>query len=94
MLTDEQQREWDEWVAARPDAVREVASKFPPWHIYRLVTTGQLATVDQYDEANDDGSVTVSVTVWQEWLPIPHGVFGVNPNDLEIEEEFGALRKG
>lgn len=34
--TEERQREWDEWVAARPESLRELGRRFKPWKVYRL----------------------------------------------------------
>ena len=82
-LTPEQQAEWDAWLDERPASVREVAERLPPWHTYRLTTTDQLCSIDHYDE-HEDGQVTLSIVAWREWMPLPRGVFGINPDDLEV----------
>lgn len=87
-LAEEHQRDWDEWLATRPEAVRAVAASHPPWHLYRVLSTGQHATIQAYDE-HDDGSVTLKIQAWYPWFPlVGHGVFGMSPDDLEVQEEF------
>lgn len=80
--TPEQIAEWEKWLDERPPHVREIAEEFPPWPTYRLTTTGQYAAITQYDE-HEDGRVTVRVNVWRDWLPLVHGVFGIDPRSLE-----------
>jgi hypothetical protein len=29
--TDEQRREWEEWLSSRPNVVQDLARRFPPW---------------------------------------------------------------
>ena len=79
--TPEQLAEWEEWLAGRPMMVRAIAERFPPWKTYLLKTTGQYAAIKHYDE-HEDGSVTLTIIAWRDWLPIPRGVFGIDPNDL------------
>ena len=92
-LLEEHQREWDEWLETRPERVREVAAARPPWHLYKVIETGQHATVRAYDE-HEDGSVTLAITAWYPWLPLPVGVFGMQPEDLAVEGEFAAYSPG
>jgi hypothetical protein len=80
-----QRAEWEAWLATRPKKVREVASAYPPWHTYELLSTGQLCSIQHYDE-HDDGSVTLSIIAWREWLPLPIGVFGIDPEDLVVQD--------
>lgn len=82
---EEQLRDWQEWLDQRPPAIKAVAERLPPWEKLVLKTTGQLAQVTAYDE-HDDGHVSVKITVWRTWLPLAHGVFGVNPDDLVLLE--------
>ncbi len=87
-LRADHQRDWEEWLETRPVAVREVAARLPPWHLYRVVSTDQRATIQSYD-VEGDGTVTLSITAWYEYLPIlALGVFGMCPDDLEIQEPF------
>lgn len=83
--TPEQHAEWSQWLADRPEKVREIAEKYPPWHTYRLTTTDQLCRIDHYDE-HDDGNVTLTITAWRDGLPFPRGVFGIDPAALEVVE--------
>jgi hypothetical protein len=87
-LTAHQQEEWKGWLATRPQDVAEVARALPPWGEYRVKQTGQLARVQSYQEGDGvAGSmfehVTLNIVAWQEWFPLPRGVFGVKPEDLE-----------
>ena len=50
--TPEQLREWDRWVADRPEHVRSVAERFNPWTLYRLTTTGQRCSVIGFHEVD------------------------------------------
>lgn len=79
--TPQQEAEWQAWLAERPEKVREVAEAYPPWGDYFMPKTEQNAVIQHYDE-HEDGSVTLFIVVWRDWLPLPHGVFGVPPEDL------------
>jgi hypothetical protein len=72
---------WDEWVAGRPPAVREMCESFPPWHYYDMPKTGQIVTVRAYAE---DGTMRVLVVGDQISIPaiVPLEVFGVPAEDL------------
>ena len=89
-MTPEQEREWNEWLDERPPMIRAAAEKFPPWHLYKLTPTGQLARIMSYAEpAAVDAKVTVTIHAWYDWHPpgLPGlNVFGVDPEDLEIVE--------
>jgi len=78
---DEQMEEWREWVAERPTTVRPLCEKFPPWNYYDMPKTGQVVTVDSY---NENGTMTVTVVGDQISIPaiVSFGVFGVLPEDL------------
>lgn len=79
-----QEREWKKWVASRPVGVRAVASRFEPWSLYRLKSTGHRVTVQSFGET-EDGTVTLTVAVTGEFNKVLHerAVFGIDPNDLE-----------
>lgn len=80
-VTPEMQSEWTEWTAMRPESVKALARKFPPWHYYEMPKTKQIVTVESYFENG-----TLRVTVVGDRISIPavvrFGVFGVHPNDL------------
>lgn len=80
--TPEQIAQWNEWVAERPPAIREVAAKFPPWGLYRLKSSGHRVTV--YSFQNSD-PVTMTVLVLAEYnlVDFERGVFGIPSDDLE-----------
>ena len=87
----------DEWIASRPQVVRDLIAKFPPNAIVRLGNTN--GTVHSYSE---DGTMTVNLTwgfnkdYWAgEALFFDRQVFGVKPEDLTIatDEEAIAGRK-
>lgn len=68
------------WILTRPKSVRAVGWKYNPWTTYVLKTTGQCAVLNSIFE---DG--TVSCFVWNDFFgpELGHGVFGIDPNDLE-----------
>ena len=76
--------EQEEWIATRPPAVQEKVRQFHPEALYRLKTTGQLATIEAYESAEDDTCETCRVTAWQEWAPesTARSVFGIRFTDL------------
>lgn len=72
------------WLETRPPVVRDVAERFPPWHLYRLTTTGQNARIVAYAENG-----TVRCDCWHDWAPefTLVNVFGIDPNTLEVQTE-------
>lgn len=92
--TDEQHREWEEWVESRPPAVQDIARRLPPNRLYRLGTTGHRVTIFSY---NEDGTVKVNVTGQYNWVTFNRTVFGINPDDLEetdlpdADEQLGSM---
>jgi len=89
--TEEQKKEWAEWLAGRPEHVRKVAEAFPPSRKYRLKDddpgVGNYYIPQQYDE-HKDGSVTMTCAKFNDKLPILGGyaVFGMKPESLEAIE--------
>jgi len=86
-LTEEQKQEWEQWLAERPENVREVAKKIVPWKRYKDKRVkddiGNRYSPRSYEE-QEDGSVTVTCEKTNEEVPFlgDYGVFGMNPNDL------------
>lgn len=78
--TVEEEREWREWVASRPESVRVVAERLDPWSLYRMKSTGQRVTVHSFSE---DGTVTVDITGEFNLQLFDSQVFGIDPDDLE-----------
>lgn len=70
---------FEEWLAARPDAVREIARQCPPGY-YRVHGGAFRGRLHSYDE-NEDGTVTMKVEI--ECPLMPRMVFGLTPDDLE-----------
>ena len=81
--TPEQEAQWRQWVAERPDNVRVVAERFEPWTLYRMKSTGHRVIVRSFDE-EEGGGVTVRVVVSGRFnlVTFERAVFGVNPDDL------------
>lgn len=80
--TAEQRAGWEEWVAERPPAVREVAKRFPPWVLYWLHSPGQRVCVVSIME-NDDGCLLkVVVSGDYNFVVTERMVFGVDPATL------------
>lgn len=78
--TPEQQKEWEEWLASKPESVQKLAALKPPELLYRLKTSGHRVVVYSYGEDN-----TMSVIVGSIYNQIATNriVFGVKPEDLE-----------
>ncbi len=93
--TPEQEAMWNEWVAERPPAVREVAQRFEPWSLYRLKSSGHRVTI--YSFTDEPVTMTVDVTGDFNAVTFERRVFGINPDDLEPcelpspDEPLGAL---
>jgi DNA primase large subunit len=83
--TPSQEVEWNEWVASRPDRVREVAEKFDPWSLYLLKSSGHRVKLHSFQESVKDGSVTITVLVLGQWnkIAFERNVFGIKPDELE-----------
>ena len=81
--TEEQLKDWNEWVASRPPNVRAVAEKLVPWKLYRMGSSGHRVCLYSYDEEMD-GSVTLKVDVRGEFnfVVMERRVFGVKPEEL------------
>lgn len=43
-------RDWNEWVASRPEPVRSLCEKFPPWQYYDMPKTSQIVVVEAWSE--------------------------------------------
>ena len=82
--TPEQEAGWKEWVAGRPDNVREVAERFNPWTLYRMKSTGQRVSICSFGEG-EKGDVTLTVDIVGQFNLLLHDlqVFGIDPDDLE-----------
>jgi hypothetical protein len=76
----------EEWARTRPPAVRAKVEQYPPDKTYRVKTTGQLAIIKSYSEADDGSCETCTVTAWMEELPevTARSVFGMRFIDLEM----------
>lgn len=82
--TEEQKALYAEFVATRPEAVRLVAERFPPWTLYRIKGSGHRCHVYSFGEAEDGSvSLTVSVTGQFNAVMFDRNVFGISPEDLE-----------
>ena len=82
--TPEQKSGWGQWVAERPDNVREVAERFDPWTLYRMKDTNQRVTLYSFREQPDGGvTLTVNITGQFNLIAFDRQVFGINPDDLE-----------
>lgn len=87
------------WLESRPQAVREVARRFPPWELFRMQSTGHRVTVHGFSQHVDDGRITLMVDVTGRFnlVVMERRVFGVDPEDLEPcelpakDEKLGSL---
>jgi hypothetical protein len=78
--TDEQKREWGEWVATRPPVVQDLCNRFSPDRLYIKKSTGQRVTLHSFSE---EGTLTVDVLGSYNQVIFEMRVFGVHPDDLE-----------
>lgn len=80
--TKEQEAAWQQWVAERPDGLREIAERFDPWSLYRMKSTGHRVTVHGFSEGNP---VTLIVNVLGDFNAVmfERRVFGIPWDDLE-----------
>ena len=76
---------WIAWVAERPPAIREVAGRFDPWTMYRLITTQQRCQIVSFSE-HDDPKKPVTITAYCEHAAMGpifgRQVFGLNPDHI------------
>ena len=72
---------WDEWLVGRPLCIREVASRFDPWTLYRFGVSGHRVTILSFSEG-PPVSLTVYVSGRFNFVAFERDVFGVRPEDL------------
>jgi hypothetical protein len=93
-LTPEERAEYEEWVASRPEIVRQMIATHPPTKLYRLADTNQRVTIASYGE---DGTVSVTITGQYNVVAFDRQVFGIPLaalTECELpgpEEETGTL---
>jgi hypothetical protein len=87
MTNDERDAAWAAWLDdPERTPVRALAERFPPWGLFKMTDTGQIASVIGYFE---DGTLRVSIDPEHngifELRGFPGGldVFGINPDTLE-----------
>ncbi len=77
-MADNQSAELEKWLKGRPQVVKDIARKYPPWNDYELKGHEGLGIYNIYS-ISEDGTVTCNKV---DWLGIPTQVFGMNPEDL------------
>lgn len=90
-MSEAQAVKWRDWVATRPDLIRQMCDQYPPDRLYRLKSSGHRVTVYSYSE---DGTVTVLVMrQWNNPLAFERRVFGIDPiadlEECELPEPAG-----
>lgn len=81
-----QMKEWEDWLAARPPVVQELARRLPVFNLYRIKDTGQRVVIVAYAE---DGTLHVEVLAKfnpENPMLVIFGelrVFGIKPGDME-----------
>jgi hypothetical protein len=78
--TDEQRACWEEWLAERPQTIKDLAAKFPPDRLYFMKKSNHRVTIYSYGE---DNTLTVNVTGEYNRIIFDRQVFGIKPEDLE-----------
>lgn len=82
--TEENLASFKEWIATRPEHIRPVVARFPPWGLFKMRDTGQRVTVYCVSEHKDGGiSLVVDVTGQFNFLLMERRVFGIDPDNLE-----------
>ncbi len=89
--TPEEEQGWKDWLAEPGrEPIREVASRFDPWTLYKLKTTGQRVFILSFSEPD----MTINQTIQKitcrvgisgqfNLVTFERAVFGINPDDLE-----------
>lgn len=82
--TEEHLAKFNEWLDSRPEHLREIIARFPPWALFRMRDTGHRVTIYCVSE-HGDGSVSlvVDVTGRFNFVAIERRVFGIDPDNLE-----------
>ena len=86
-MTGIQETEFKEWLKDRPQIIKELAEKLPPWNEYRIKKTGQHCQIYSYSEK---GTITVIVNGHDDKFvnainkAVQTKVFGISPENLEI----------
>lgn len=78
--TVEQDATHAEWLAERPQVIKDLVKRVPPDRLYLLKSTNHRIFVYSYSE---DGTVTVAVMGKYNFLPFERRVFGIKPEELE-----------
>lgn len=78
--TAEQDRYHAEWLAERPQVIKDLVARVPPDRLYRLASTGHRVFLYSYSE---NGTVTVAVTGQFNLVAFERRVFGIRPEELE-----------
>jgi hypothetical protein len=89
-MTDDERREWDEWLASRPAHVRAAVERTPPG-MYILKSTGRPVLVYGYSENCETGQVYVKL--YHAQPDMVADVFGHTEEDLAPYVKGMALRE-
>ncbi len=99
--TEEKLKEIEEWLKDRPQVIKDLCKKLPPFKLYKLKYCEQpelfsLVTLHSY---NEDGTVTVYVSKKFNITLMERNVFGINPErltecDIPSDEELEEIVKG
>lgn len=81
----EQETIYHDWVAQRPPRIREVATRFNTWTLYRMKSTGHRVLIHAFNEDMDESKVLLTVAVLGTYNAVAFDrlVYGVDPDDLE-----------
>ena len=92
--SEEQEKAWEDWVSTRPQIIKDLCKRFPPYNLYRLKNSGHRVTLYSYSE---NGTITVNVTDEYNAVMFDRQVFGIKPEDLKecdlpgTDEEIGTV---
>lgn len=83
--TPKQLMEWQSWLSTRPENVRKVATKHPPWELFVVRESGHVVSAVSFDET-PNGGVMMTVEVCRNSNPVEnhYRVFGIDPRSLTL----------
>ena len=73
------EQELEKWLRGRPQIVKDIARKYPPYDLYVHKGHPETATYTIYS-ISEDGTITCNKT---DFLGFQTQVFGMHPSDLE-----------
>lgn len=80
LIAEVDQEALDEWLSTRPEIIRTLVARVPPFRLYLLKSSNHRVYPYAYGE---DGTLTVIVSGEYNAVIFDRQVFGIDPDDLE-----------